>query len=48
MVLAFLCAEHLPKTDVMGSIDCYVKFETKQSGSKLIPSSKPETTVKKK
>lgn len=41
-------AVHLPKTDLMGSIDCYVKFETNQNGTKLELSSKPETSVKKK
>jgi hypothetical protein len=41
-------AEHLPKTDMIGSIDSYVKFEVTEYGPKLLPSSKPETSVKKK
>ena len=43
-------AEHLPKMDTMGSIDGFVKFRPPPgpAGPRLHPSSKAETTVKKK
>jgi hypothetical protein len=43
-----MVAEHLPKTDLVGSIDPYVKFSETLSRAKLLPTSRTESSVKKK
>ncbi len=43
-----MVAEHLPKTDALGSIDPYVRFSSTASGAKLLPSSRSESSVKKR
>jgi hypothetical protein len=41
-------AEHLPKADVVGSIDTYIKYQTTKDNHVILTSSRFETSVKKK